>query len=433
MFTALTSRKRRAALPIVAGLSITVLALAGCASDGGTPADGGKFTYLSLTENTTIADTLTALSTGACKAENEAMPLEITNQSQATYDQQLQLLAGQGALPNIFPIGNAPSLGQDLNKGGQLLNIGDALTELDEPDAILPSAAGAIESLYGDSVAIPTELNVEGIWYNKQILADNNITAPTTWDELVASADTLRAAGIQPFSASGGEGWPLTRLVGNYLFRTVGPDALDKVADGSAKLTDPEYVEAAAAVADLGVAGDFGQGVGSIDYDTAVNTFTSGGAAYFYMGSWVLGAFNDDATNQIGADNIGFIPFPEVEGGSGSSSDLASNVGLPLAMSKAGYNDGAKAWLKCIAENFGTESLANQGVLTGLQVTGDVDVPALTAQVQEQIAAAESGVLWFEAKFPAEATTTSQTNAAQLVTGAITPEEFMTLVQADLD
>ena len=54
---------------------------------------------------------------------------------------------------------------------------------------------------------------------------------------------TLKAAGVQPFSAAGKDGWPVTRLVGNYIFRDLGPDALQKVADGEAKLTDPEYVD----------------------------------------------------------------------------------------------------------------------------------------------------------------------------------------------
>ncbi|MEU1161910.1 hypothetical protein ABZ372_14690, partial [Streptomyces sp. NPDC005921] len=53
------------------------------------------------------------------------------------------------------------------------------------------------------------------------------------------------AKGIQPFSASGQQGWPLTRLISGYLYRSLGPDALKDVADGKARLTDPGYVKAA--------------------------------------------------------------------------------------------------------------------------------------------------------------------------------------------
>ena len=52
--------------------------------------------------------------------------------------------------------------------------------------------------------------------------------------------------------------------------------------------------------------------------------------------------------------------------------------------------------------------------------------------MQERIDETTQSVLWFEALFNAKAATTSQTNASQLVTGAITPEKFMEMVQADL-
>ncbi|MCI2957129.1 extracellular solute-binding protein [Agromyces atrinae] len=435
MSTAAKRGLRRVA-PAVAAIGLGALVLTGCSAGGAGESGGGsdttEFTYLSFTENTAIADTLTALSTGACTAENEALPLKVTNQPQASYDQQLQLLAGQGALPVLFASGNTPQLAKDLQSGGQLVDIAAELEKAGASDDILSAASSTISNLYGSVFTLPSEFNVEGIWYNKQILADNGIDAPATWDDLTAAAASLQTAGVTPFAAAGKDGWPITRLVGNYLFRSIGPDALQKVADGDAKLTDPEYVEAAAAVADLGAAGYFGEGVGSIDYNTALNQFTSGSAAFFYMGSWALGNFNDDATNQIGAENVGFIPFPDVAGGAGSSDQLGANVGVPLAMSKAAYTPEVADWLTCIAENFGTESLGEQGVLSGFAVNGEVDVPPLTAEIQARIDATEESVLWFEALFSAQATTTSQTNAAQLVTGAITPEKFMELVQADL-
>ncbi|ANJ27147.1 ABC transporter substrate-binding protein [Agromyces aureus] len=432
-----TARQRATKLvPLIAAIGVTAFALTGCSagnSDGGTTAPD-KFSYLSFAENTSIQDTLTALSTGECSAENDALPLDITTQPQASYDQQLQLLAGQNALPVLFASGNTPQVAKDLNSGGKLVDVEQALTDLDKSDAIIPAAKSTIDALYdGDQYVLPTEFNVEGIWYNKKLFADNGIEVPTTWDELVTAADKLNAAGVIPFSADGQDGWPLTRLVGNYIFRDLGPDALQKVADGDAKLTDPEYVKAAEAVADLGAKGYFGPSVTSIDYMTAMNQFLTGQAGMFYMGSWALANFNDPAQNQIGAENVGFMPFPTVEGGAGSADQLAANVGVPLALSKSTYSDDVASWLGCFADNFGSSSLANQGVITGFKVNTPVeDLPPLTQEVQTQIDATTQSVLWFEALFNAKAATTSQTNASQLVTGAMSPEDFMKAVQADI-
>lgn len=425
--------RRSRSMALVATATAAALVLTGCSSSDA-DSGSGTFEYLSLAENTAVKDTLVALGDTICAAAEETSPLDVTNHPQESVDQQLQLLAGQDALPSIFAAGNSPQIIKDISGAGQVVDISAELEALGESEALLPAARSTIEALYdGDVYVLPTEFNVEGIWYNKQLFADNQIEVPTTWDELVTAAATLQAAGTTPFAAAGKDGWPLTRLVGNYIFRSLGPDALAKVASGEAKLTDPEYVEGAARVAELGAQGYFGDSVGSIDYTTAMNQFLTGGAGMFYMGSWALANFNDPGQNLIGVDTVGFMPFPDVEGGAGDSTQLAANIGVPLAMSKTAYDDGAKEWLGCIAQNFGSQSLKDHGVITGFTVESTVgDLPPLTRDVQSKIDEATTTVLWLEALFTPKAQTTSYTNAQLLVTGQMTPEDFMAAVQADL-
>lgn len=432
MSTAFTRSRRTVA--IVATGAAALLALTACAGGGGNAAGASTFSFLVNQENTTIPELLTSLSTDQCKAENDAQPLEVETVPQTQLDQKLQLLAGQNALPVQYAAGNAPALTKELADGGQVLDLEQTLTDLGVIDKIQPAAISTIEQLYGGFNVLPYQYNIEGIWYNKTLLSDNGIQVPETWDELTAAAATLQGVGVQPFSASGEQGWPITRLISGYLFRDLGPDAMQKVADGEAELTDPEYVAAAQAIADLGTAGYFGQGVGSIDYDTAFNTFLTGKAAFFYMGSWALANFADEAANQIGSENIGFLPFPNVTGGAGDASQTPANVGLPMALSAKAYNDNTGAWLTCIANNYGAASLSQADTISGFTVDGDVEVEVddLTALVQDQISSTQESVLWFEALFSAKATETSQKNAAQLLTGATSPQDFMNLVQADL-
>lgn len=422
---------RRGAITVVAGAS--ALALTACGGGGGSAASGDLSLFINV-ENTEVPAILETLAGGACSAEAEAQPLEVETVPQSNLDQQLQLKAGQGDLPVLFSAGNAPALTQTLAESGHVANFEEILTDLDLIDSIEPAAISTIENLYGGFRVLPMEYNVEGIWYNKAIFAEQGIEEPQTWDDLVAAADTLDAAGIQPFSASGEQGWPITRLISGYIFRDLGPDALQKVADGEAELTDPEYVAAAQAVADLGAKGYFGEGVGSIDMATSENQFLNGSAAMFYMGSWFLSGLNNPEMNQIGVENVGFMPFPSVEGGAGDRSQLAANVGLPVTMNANAVNDDTEAWLSCIVENYGSTALEQENRVSGFALNEEVtDVPELTQLVQEQVAETETTVLWFEALFSAEATTTSQRNAAPLVTGSISADEFMSMVQADLD
>ncbi len=75
------------------------------------------------------------------------------------------------------------------------------------------------------------------------------------------SPTSSQEAGVQPLTTAGASGLPLTRLMGMYIFRNVGPEAMAAVRDGDAKLTDEDYVAGAQALADLADAGVLRRGL----------------------------------------------------------------------------------------------------------------------------------------------------------------------------
>lgn len=416
MIASSTRSKRRLLGVCATAAALTLLATA-CGGTGGGSSSGSaapkSFSFMSATENTVDRAVLTSLSKNECASENTALPLNVQTQPQANLNEKVQLLAGQNALPTLFHE-DTPTTVVQLAKSGKVENLEPLLQKLGVEDQLLPSAVSTVKALYnGQLDALPAEYNIEGIFYNKEIFAAHGLSIPTTWDELVADAAKLNAAGIQPFSASGQQGWPITRMIGDYLFRDLGPDAMSDVADGKAKLTDPEYVSAAQKVADLGAKGYFGKGVGSIDYNTAMNTFLTGKAAMLYMGSWALSNIGDSKQDTVGAANIGFMPFPAVAGGKGSIDQYPSNIGLGIVMSSQNAdNTEVDNWISCVAKNYGTDSLKSQNTISGFKVNGSVPAAnAVTTQVQTTMSTATSSVLWFEALFSAQATTTSQQDA----------------------
>ena len=429
-------RGRRRGILLLAAASLPVLALlAGCGGGGGGGGSSGSgsgsptsFTWLDNTEDNTIRPVMEALAAGACSAENKALPLSVTTVPQTELNQKIQLLAGQNALPVMYAGGGTPTLTAQLYKAGDVLNIGTALAKLGVLNLVEPAAISTVKAQFGGQfVVLPFQYNIEGIWYNKKILAAHGLTAPATWPELVSDAAKLKAAGVLPLSASGQQGWPLTRLISGYLYRSLGPDALQKVADGQAKLTDPAYVAAAQQVADLGKAGYFGPGVGSIDYNTSIDEFLTGKAGMMYMGNWVLANINS-SSDTIGASNIGFVPFPAVPDGQGSITQYPSNVGLAMTMNPKLYDSKVQNWLKCIAQNYGSESL-KQGTISGFKVTTPVTVDPLTKLIQQDATSSQQSVLWFEALLNTMATTVAQNDAPELADGSISAQQFMSQVQ----
>ncbi|HEX8509344.1 MAG TPA: extracellular solute-binding protein [Propionibacteriaceae bacterium] len=446
--TGLTRRSTRPWLIAIAGSSAVALSLTACgpANQGGGGGGGAggaagsveetpNFTYLNTVEDAPTADAIKELAAGACAEPNKAMPYKLETVPQANLDQKLQLLAGQNALPNMFAAGGAPSLTQSLDKNGQLVDLEKAFTEQGVMEQVEPAAVSTIKSLYGGKLNVfPYQYNIEGFWYNTQVFEDNGIAVPQTWDEMVAAADKLQKAGLIPFSTGvAGQGWPITRLISAYLQRDVGPNALADVRDKKAKLTDPKYVKAAQAVADLGAKGYLGKAPEATDYDTINSQFLTGKAGMIYMGSWILTNFADKKQNKIGNENIGFFPIPTVAGGTGTTDQTVANVGLPTGLSAKLYGDKTAAWVKCIGQNYGKVSLEKEGRISGFKAPADVKVDAMTKLVQEQIKSTKTGLVWFEAYLSSKASTTSWNNIGSMVNGKITAEKFMQLVQADVD
>ena len=433
MSTAHRAPKRRSATAIAA-LGVTALALTACAGNGGA-SSATSFDYLAAVENSIVRDELTALGDGACAANEKALPLKVETLPQADVLQRVTLLASQNALPTTFTAPTAPLRpGGTLGDDDTVLDLEDTLTELGVMDDILPSAVATVKNIYGDRfVSMPYQYNVEGFFYNKTMFTDLGIAVPQTWDELLDAADTVQASGKSAFTVSGAQGWTITRYISTYLFRLLGPDAMNDIASGDAKLTDPEYGEAITAVADLGKY--FGAGITTMDMQTATSEFFTGNAAMMYNGTWMLADVYNTELNQIGEDAVGFMPFPTVEGGKGSIDQYPANTGAATSFSTKGYDEEkVGGWLSCIAENYGSSVLKNQGVISGFKLNEEVtDVPALTAEVQGIMADTDETVTWFETFLPEKAGVDAQTNAAPLLTGGISPEDFAALVQAGVD
>ena len=161
--------------------------------------------------------------------------------------------------------------------------------------------------------------------------------------------------------------------------------------------------------------------------------FLTGQSAMMYMGTWLLASINDPTQNTQG-NNIGFMPFPAVTGGKGSINQYPANVGSPSVINAKAYGPAGEAWLKCIAQNYGSASLKDQGTFSGFKINTPVkNLPPLTADVQSIINKTGSGVLWFEAYFNQKANADASANAAPLVTGQMSAQQYMSILQTDQD
>lgn len=345
--------------------------------------------------------------------------------------QKIATLAASNDLPDLFAY-EAGSPLITLIESGKVVNVSEALETIGVMDKL---NSGAVELLKGfsgteDIYDLPLGMNVEGFWYNKALFAQAGVEVPTTWEEFEAVLEKLDAAGIQPLTTGGADKWLATRLVNAYAVRTAGNDIMIKAANGEVAYTDEKLVAAADKVAEWSSKGYFGEGVTTVDANTAGSMLMNGNAAMFYNGSWFTQSLTDPAQNPGGADSVGFFNIPVADESISSSTSYSMNCGNILALD-AGKYDEATAWfLKYFVENMGNLAMTELNSVKGYtyDVTSD-SIDPYTQLVLDEIAKATEGFAWWEAKMPSELSTVAQQNVQTLLNGDMNGQEYMQSIQ----
>ena len=139
----------------------------------------------------------------------------------------------------------------------------------------------------GKIYGVPLEMSTFQVYYNKDIFAKYQLQPPAGWDQLIADAKKLLAAGVTPFAAAGKDTWLLPLYADTFAAtRYGGPGFEKKLLAGQAKFTDPEYVAALDVLNQLKPYFPKEQmGLGETDVQTL---FATGKAAMIPEGSFAL-------------------------------------------------------------------------------------------------------------------------------------------------
>ena len=153
-----------------------------------------------------------------------------------------------GNPPDIAALGQ-PGLVADFANKGAIKPIDDLKSKVEDAFGTDVAKAGQVN---GKQYAVMFKgANKSTIWYNVADFKEAGIEPPKTWDELVKDRDTLKAAGITPFSVGVDVGWPMTDIFENIYLRSAGADMYDKLAKHEIPWTDPSVTKALTIMKDV--------------------------------------------------------------------------------------------------------------------------------------------------------------------------------------
>lgn len=218
--------------------------------------------------------------------------------------------------------------------------------------------------------------NKNTIWYNPAEFKAAGITStPTTWEQLLADAATLHAAGIPAFSLCTDIGWPVADLWQNLYLKTAGPANYDKLAHHQIAWTDPTVTTAFNTLNQLISHPDYLHGgVNGANYPDCVNpvfpTTGSPSAAMVmeadFVPSQIPASYKavsgvPSSCNTTSSTCYSFFPFPAPASESSNSNaiQVAGDVAVLLKSTPQ-----SRAFMQYLAQPQGAEIWAHAGGYT---------------------------------------------------------------------
>ncbi len=260
-------------------------------------------------------------------------------------DSYARQLDSTGQLPDIM-IAVSPN---GLAETGKLAEF----TKEELSDWVNPTSNsfdGKIFQLATNTQTVPT------IYYRKADFEKAGVTAPPkTWEELLAAADKLKAAGITPFNIGGGgaDTWAnlysLKALVGSEVYAK-DQQWLAKLTRGETTFKDPLFVKAVTKFKEVVDKGYVDPVLLSNDYPATQASFLGGKGAMYPMGSWFAVAPNAEQQAEYGVfpwpTDDGSLVVAAYTGGGLSVSSSAPDVALAkkwaIEFSKQNADGGAR-------------------------------------------------------------------------------------------
>ncbi|WP_435137390.1 ABC transporter substrate-binding protein [Actinacidiphila sp. bgisy144] len=420
---------RAAAGGVVLALGLSLAACGGSSSAGG----AGRIHVLVYGDATNKVEkqiVATFNKTSKVKAVLDTIP-------GADYQQKLQTIITTKQAPDIFYNWGAGSI-EPFVKAGLLMPLDSFIAK--DPGLksnFLPSVFNTAV-VDGKAYGIPMRGTQPVLLFNnKKVLADAGLSEPKTWDDLLADVKALKAKGKTPIALGGGDQWP-TQMWFEYVYdRIAGPGLFEKALGGDTSVwASADSRKALGMLKQLVDAGAFGSSYDSVKFTDGGSPalLATGKAAFELMGSWEYST-EQDANPDFTKSDLGYGPFPTVQGGKGDPADVVGNTNnFYSVLKKTKYPDAVAQFLKLqYSDEFVKAHLAIGNLPTTTNTPKFLDTAANPAYLKYQfklVQQAPSFQLSWDQAYPPSATTAIHTAVQEFFDGKTDTDGFIKAMQS---
>lgn len=193
---------------------------------------------------------------------------------------------------------------------GVLQPLDDLWAELDYANVIPGPLAKAV-TIDGHPYVVPLNMHIQNIlYYDKKLFDELGITAPTTFDELIAACETIKAAkpDLACISQGSKEKWEDAFMFDSLYLEEGGAENYVKLYKGEMDVAnDPAYKASLEKLAQLKPY--MNEDHSSLTWDQAVGYLGQHKSAMTLMGTWAIGALKSGG--MVPGEDFGAVTFPQ--------------------------------------------------------------------------------------------------------------------------
>jgi ABC-type glycerol-3-phosphate transport system substrate-binding protein len=355
----------------------------------------------------------------AFSAANPGIKMELTTVPGDQYGAKIQTAVTGGETSDVFGDLEGNIIVR-VAAGGDLPFI-DLTGQVDVSG--LTDAARQQVEVNGVVYGCPLAAYTVGLAINNPVFAQAGVNPPTTWDELKAACEALKAAGVAAPLVLGAKDWvhPYFMYIG-LASSVLGFDGFNAVRAGERMLTDPDVVAAAQMLVDL--MPYYNAGFEATDYTTAKAIFAQGQGAMM-----VAGTADFTGYRQVNPEaDLSFIAWPGPEAGKS-----ATTTGFELLYTVSAFSAPEKQAAAATFVNWLATAEAQQLVSDKIAIPVHRDVTESTDPIRAQTAVAAQGgdvPVWYDLPETNGSVTATQDNHGGLWTGRLTAQQFAEAQQA---
>lgn len=352
--------KKSLSIVLAAAMMLSLLAACNTNNAGGDAGGEQEITWMFWDDLDATSDLITKGYAEVINRYNEdnagKYKVKVITTNLEEYDTKLNALITSNKTPDVFICNPGPHLTQYVN-GGAATDLTDILNNKEK--AWYDSFTGGVfERLTYDGkiMAVPTNFAAACVFYNTEIFAEVGVEVPTTFDELIAVCEKIKAAGYDPISCSAGTSWCLSMIAGYLCDREGGPDNLVGVNAGTLDWTSETFINAGKKLQQLS---KYFQATAAGDSnDQATANFYNGEAAMLVQGSWAIGQINGN--NPDFEEKCGVFQFPGIPGAADPNRMIVKTDNLVMS-SKTKSQDASLTLMKYFTDETAAKYTAEVG------------------------------------------------------------------------